>query len=315
MISTIKKSIYSKIIVLAGAILIIAMIIVFTEDTDQNNLAMVEEDIVYRPNVFKDISLEARAVFVWDVNKKEALYAINEDAQLPLASLTKLMTAITAADILPESSIVSIDRDAITKDGDSGLLENERWGFEDLIKFTLMVSSNDGASAIAGVAGLLRSDFPVKGLESEKAFVHEMNEKVKEIGLTQTYFINPTGLDTNEIIGGAYGSARDIAKLLEYAVINNSEIIEVTRHAELNFSSLSNITHTAENTNSSINSIPGLIASKTGFTDLAGGNLVIAFDTGINRPIIIAVLGSTQEGRFRDIEKLVAASLKSVMID
>ena len=54
------------------------------------------------------------------------------------------------------------------------------------------------------------------------------------------------------------------------------------------------------------------IASKTGFTDLAGGNLVIAFDAGLSHPIIISVLGSTQEGRFRDVEKLVTASLMSL---
>jgi len=130
--------------------------------------------------------------------------------------------------------------------------------------------------------------------------------------LTQTYFINPTGLDTNKTISGGYGSARDAAKLLEYAVINMPDIIESTRHTAINFESLSDINHRATNTNSSIDTLPGLIASKTGYTDLAGGNLVIAFDAGINRPIIISVLGSTQSGRFEDIEKLVNASLKSL---
>ena len=139
-----------------------------------------------------------------------------------------------------------------------------------------------------------------------------MNEMAKEIGLTQTYFINPTGLDTNDTVSGGYGSAHDVAKLLEYAVIHTPEIIDSTRYARINFASLSDINHTATNTNSSINAVPGLIASKTGFTDLAGGNLVIAFDAGMNRPIIITVLGSTQNGRFEDIEKLVDASLKSL---
>jgi D-alanyl-D-alanine carboxypeptidase len=52
-----------------------------------------------------------------------------------------------------------------------------------------------------------------------------------------------------------------------------------------------------------------LIASKTGYTDLAGGNLAVAFDAGVNRPIVIAVLGSSREERFSDVEKLASAVL------
>lgn len=311
MLFKLHNNLYAKVIVFLGAIFVIVILTVFTTHNKSSDLVYVEDKVIYRHNYFDDISLEAKAAFVWDVNRKESLYSLNEEAQLPLASLTKLMTAITASDILPESSVVTVDKEALLKDGDSGLLENERWSFKDLIKFTLIVSSNDGASAVASVAGLLKSNFPVKA-ESEKAFVRAMNLKAKEIGLTQTYFINPTGLDINGIISGAYGSARDMAKLLEYVITNNPEIVENTRKSEITFTSLNNIDHTAVNTNSSIDSMPGLIASKTGLTDLAGGNLVIAFDAGLNHPIIVSVLGSTQEGRFRDVEKLIAASLAAL---
>lgn len=304
-------NLYAKIIVLLGAVFMIALIVVFTGD-DTGNIANTEENNVYKPNVFENISLEAKAAYVWDVNKQEELFAINEEAQLPLASLTKLMTAIAAIDILPESSVVTVDEDALAQEGDSGLYANERWDVKDLMRFMLVVSSNDGASAVANVAGLLKSKFPARDGESNKAFVKAMNLKAREVGLDQTYFINPTGLDTNGDVGGGYGSARDAAKLLEYAVISAPEIVEVTRHSSLQFNSLSDISHTATNTNSGIKTIPGLIASKTGFTDLAGGNLVIAFDAGLSHPIIISVLGSTQDGRFRDVEKLVAASLISL---
>ncbi|MEK7589981.1 MAG: serine hydrolase [Patescibacteria group bacterium] len=311
MISKIRKSIYAKIIVLFSAVFIIVALVVFTGSDDNNNIVQTEE-IIYDYDYFDDISIEALSVFVWDVNKQKVLFAIDEDAQLPLASLTKLMTAITAFDILPESSVVTIDETALTEDGDSGLYKNEKWSFKELIRFTLVVSSNDGASALANVAGLLKNSFPNRETDNKKSFVKAMNEMAKEIGLTQTYFINPTGLDTNDTVSGGYGSAHDVAKLLEYAVIHTPEIIDSTRYARINFASLSDINHTATNTNSSINAVPGLIASKTGFTDLAGGNLVIAFDAGMNRPIIITVLGSTQNGRFEDIEKLVDASLKSL---
>jgi D-alanyl-D-alanine carboxypeptidase (penicillin-binding protein 5/6) len=312
MISVIKKSIYAKIIVLFGAVFIISGLVFFTEDDKSETLVQDKQERIYDYNHFDDISVEAQSVFVWDVNKQKVLFSINENVQLPLASLTKLMTAITADDILPKESVVTIDGASLVAEGDSGLYENEKWKFKDLIRFTLVVSSNDGASAVANVAGLFKNNFPSIEEDNKKSFVQAMNAKAKEIGLNQTYFINPTGLDTNQTVSGGYGSARDAAKLLEYAVINAPEIVESTRHTYIEFESLSDINHLATNTNSSIDNVPGLIASKTGFTDLAGGNLVIAYDAGINRPIIIAVLGSTQEGRFKDIENLVAASLRSL---
>ena len=69
---------------------------------------------------------------------------------------------------------------------------------------------------------------------------------------------------------------------------------------------------TDNSTNAFIDKIPNVIASKTGYTDLAGGNLVVAFDAGLNRPIIISVLGSSQEGRFADALKLIDATIKQL---
>ncbi|MDP6388097.1 MAG: hypothetical protein QGG63_02395 [Candidatus Pacebacteria bacterium] len=312
MLSTFLHNLYAKIIVFLGAVFVIALIVIFTGDNPSGSIAEIEDNNIYRLDAFKNISLEAKAAFVWDVNKQKALFTLNEQVQLPLASLTKLMTALIAIELLPESSVIMIDAEALVEEGDSGLIANERWNLSDLLRFTLITSSNDGASAVASIAGLLKTRFPAHDGEGRIAFVKAMNEKVREIGLNQTYFINPTGLDTNGDIGGGYGSARDTAKLLEYAVVSAPEIIDATRYNALQFISLSDISHTATNTNSSINKVPGLIASKTGLTDLAGGNLVIAFDAGINHPIIISVLGSTQEGRFRDVEKLVTASLMSL---
>ena len=65
--------------------------------------------------------------------------------------------------------------------------------------------------------------------------------------------------------------------------------------------------HDAQNTNDALYLIPNLLASKTGYTDLAGGNLTIAYDAGFNRPIIVTVLGSTQQERFSDVVRLVEA--------
>ena len=99
-----------------------------------------------------------------------------------------------------------------------------------------------------------------------------------------------------------------MAVLFEYTLKNHPNILEATRYENLEFKS-TELAYQASNTNPFINQIPGIIASKTGFTDLAGGNLVVAYDAGLNRPIIISVLGSSQDGRFSDTLKLVGASL------
>ena len=102
-----------------------------------------------------------------------------------------------------------------------------------------------------------------------------------------------------------------MAILFEYTLKNYPEILEATRYKNIKFSSAEN-KYSAENTNTIVDKIPNLIASKTGYTDLAGGNLVVAFDAGLNQPIIISVLGSTEEGRFSDMLQLVEASMKFI---
>jgi len=262
-------------------------------------------------NPFDSISLDGVAAFVYDVKANEALFAKNEEMQLPLASITKLMTVLAASTYIEENETITIDYKSLDQEGDSGLFAFEEWKARDLFDFTLLVSSNDGASVLASVAGgtkVIRTGR--EGDTPASAFVDEMNSLAKQIGLSQTYFINETGLDPNEELSGGYGSARDTSKLLEYIILNEPRLVEATAYTSLDFKSNSNYEHTATNTNPIIGSIPGLIASKTGFTDLAGGNLVVAFDAGINRPVIISVLGSSKDGRFSDIEKLVEASLE-----
>lgn len=255
-------------------------------------------------NTFENIQLEARAAYVWDINTRQALYKKNPDTQLPLASLAKIMTAVTISDQVPKGTVVTIDKHALGNEGDTGLLSGEQWRLRDLLEFTLMVSSNDGAEAIASI-----TNSKTLTASSTEPFIEKMNKKAQEIGLTQSSFSNPSGLDTNEHESGAYGSARDMARLFEYALKNIPDALEATTYNDLKITSLSGFIHDAKNTNSSTDKIPALIASKTGFTNLAGGNLVIVFEAGPRKPVVVAVLGSTFDGRFNDVEKLVWATL------
>jgi len=249
---------------------------------------------------FSALRITGKSAYVWDVSNQKALYKKNESQVLPLASVTKLMTALVAQEILDTKEPITIDSLSIKQDGDSGLREGEVFDRLTLSDLVLMSSSNDGAFALASAAGNVL--VPEKGAD---AFVRAMNVRAKEIGLSETNYKNPTGLDISENESGANGSARDMAFLMEYIVQNQPDILSFTTEHTMRIKSENGEYHNAENTNVYTNKIPGLIGSKTGYTRLAGGNLVIAFNVGLDRPIIAVVLGSTQQERFTDILKLV----------
>jgi D-alanyl-D-alanine carboxypeptidase len=265
-----------------------------------SNTSKITKKIDPPITAFTNVSLQAKSAYVWDIKKQKALFAKNADSVLPLASITKIMTADVASELLSATSTISISASDLAQEGDSGLLLNERWTFRKLIDFTLAVSSNDGASAIASTAS--------------PNFIEKMNEKAKSLGLSSMRFYNPTGLDESITQSGAYGSASDVAKLFSYTLQTHPEIFSATRTARFTTSSIDKINHTAVNTDAEINNIPGIIGSKTGFSDLAGGNLAIVYDAGVNYPIIIVVLGSTYDGRFSDMTALVQATNQALSL-
>ncbi len=99
---------------------------------------------------------------------------------------------------------------------------------------------------------------------------------------------------------------------MSYIWENEPGAIAYTDEYKRDFISEDGFLHPAENTNEYVNTIPGLQGSKTGYTELAGGNLAIVFDAGLDHPIAIVVLGSTLEGRFEDVDALVEATYSYV---
>lgn len=268
-----------------------------------------EERVEEKPKIvfdpFLNLELEAKAVYVFDIVKQEVIFEMNENYRLPLASLTKVMTALVAKEFLPNTTLITITKEAIKKEGDDKLLVGEKWKLSSLVDFMILKSSNDGAAAIA----MSVNDILLNG--DENGFIKKMNEIAKNIGMEQSYFFNETGLDLSESVAGAYGSAEDMAKLMIYALKNHPSIMEATQYSQLNLSSLIK-EYTVLNSNNIAASSTGIIASKTGFTDLAGGNLAIIFDVGYMRPMAAVVLGSTYDGRFSDIQKIISATLKKL---
>lgn len=263
---------------------------------------------------YTKLHLKAKAVYVWDIKTHRKLYGYNERSALPLASVTKMMMALVASELLPSNAKVTIAPLDLEEEGDTGLYVGEKWALADLLKFTLVTSSNDGASAIAGVAGAALAPIgtTTNPFTNKKLFIAQMNEKAEDIGLESTHFSDESGLDINSVTSGAYGSARDMSVLFEYILKKHPGLFTPTTYAKVDVRSEDNIVHHVANTNTGVEHVTGIIGSKTGYTDLAGGNLVVVVDIGIDHPVVIVVLGSTRDGRFTDIEQLIDATVADI---
>lgn len=252
------------------------------------------------PVPLEKLTIRAKAAIVYEVNTGKVLYDFNKDEMLPIASITKLMTAYTASLFIPSDAVITIRPQDAETESSAGIIAGERWDLKNLIAFTLVTSSNGGASALANEAQN----------QSQANFVIKMNEIAKEIGLRSTAFRNETGLDIyNNQLSGSYSTPQDIATLYSFIFKNDPTLLENTNKGYLTTYSLDNVKHQAVNTNQIINKIPGLISSKTGTTDLAGGNLAVVFNASPNNPVVAVILGSSAQGRFSEMEKLVRSTI------
>lgn len=272
------------------------------------------KELEEKRHIFEELALEAKAVLVREFSSGAILFEKNADMPLPLASVAKLMTAITLQDVYayaesPFPFSLHIPENAVRQEGDSGLLVNEKFYFDDLIDVMLVNSSNDAAYALAVFAGTLFLGGETDEQGAFNSFIAAMNRKKDELGLFSMYFLNATGLDINKERAGAYGTAKDISSLTALFLNSYPFLFEKTQYDSFNAASNVKV-HTFKNSNVHAVRFPGLVLSKTGFSDLAGGNLVIAVDIGLGRTVIITVLGSSFDGRFSDVEKLYDAAVK-----
>ncbi len=261
---------------------------------------------------FSGLSLRAKAAIVIDIKTGTTLFELNPDAQLPLASLTKVPLVLTVSEVLRNDAVILIPYDTAPAGSAERLAQGEKWKVGDIIDFTLVASSNGGAEILADSANKALYDLYPESSESG-ATLWRMNKLAETLGLTRTYFLNASGLDLSLTQSGAYGSARDMARLFAYAASAQPSLFAGTARNGLVLTSANGQNHTsAFNTNKAEGAIPGLILGKTGYTDLAGGNLAVVFDVGLGETVVAVVLGSTQEGRFEDMQKLVEAARETI---
>lgn len=285
-------------VIIAGSVLLgaIALVSPFLVPKSAPVAALPEEMTVPVVDTYEGTSIEGKAAIVYDLTTKEVLFSKNDKAQLPLASLTKLLTTYAGATSLDKNASVAITSSALSAEGESGLSEGEVFTFSNAARLALVASSNDAAEAIAEAAAQKNAVSGRSLLASAAA----------AIGLPQTYAVNGTGLDVSTTLSGGYGSAYDVAQLAGALISVAPELALATTLSEVSVRSTTGVVHTLPNTNQDVVHVPNMLLSKTGFTDLAGGNLAIVFDSGIGHPVAIVVLGSTHEGRFSDVNELLS---------
>ena len=253
---------------------------------------------------FLNMKLEAKSAVAVDLPSGKVLYELNPDVQLPLASIAKIALVASVADVLnPEEYIVLVNN-AYSIGSADRLEVGERWLVKDIIDYTLLGSSNGGATALAAAA-----DAPLRALYPDakdgEAALFAMNALADQLELGHTYFLNTSGLDEDGAVSGAYGSARDVVKLLARAYAFSKLFSSTAQEKLVVWEAGGTKAAVAFNTNEALPVIPGLILGKTGFTDLAGGNLAIVFEPEPAHPVAVVILGSTKEGRFSDMEEFV----------
>ncbi len=210
----------------------------------------------------KGFSLSAQSAVLYEPESGRFLYEKQADKPRAMASTTKLMTALVAAEILPLEREVTIPEQAVYVEGTAlGLRGGDAITVNDLMIGMLLSSGNDAANALA----LLCSG-------SLPAFSKRMNEKAKMLGMTNSYFVTPSGLDEGEHAS----TARDMA-LLGAAVLKVPALAQICamQKATVRFGNPKRAV-TIKNHNRLLSLYPETIGLKTGFTKKAGRCLVSA---------------------------------------
>ncbi len=233
-------------------------------------------------------TVSAKAALVYDVESSRLLFEKNSQSHVPIASLTKVLTALVAADIFHASDVVTVGKESVkVDDARQDLYAGEHITVGDLIKLMLAASSNDAAYALAAYAK-----------EQGVDFVAAMNEKSRRLEMTDSQFLDPAGLNDQ-----ARSTARDLVKLVR-ATLNQDWLWSPTREKELTLVSQDGMTHAVKNTDQLLGIIPDIIGGKTGNTDEALGCMILLVKIpGKDDTIVSIVLGS--KTRFDDTKALV----------
>ncbi len=204
--------------------------------------------------------ISAKSACLIEAESGRVLYMKNGNQRMPMASTTKIMTAIVALESgIALDTKIKIPKEAVGIEGSSVYLkQDESVSFEMLLYALLLSSANDAAVAIACTVS-----------DSVESFVDLMNKKARELGLVETCFTNPHGLyDENH-----YTTARELAKIMAYAM-KNPDFVKITSCKQIAFKRDGGTSFLLSNHNRLLKTYDGVIGGKTGFTKKSGRCLV-----------------------------------------
>jgi D-alanyl-D-alanine carboxypeptidase len=204
------------------------------------------------------VSVSAQSAVLYQPDTQSFPLEKKADTPLPMASTTKIMTALTALSLLSPDEIVTVPKEAVGIEGSSAYLqENEALTVEALLYALLLQSANDAATTLA-----------IHACGTEAAFAEEMNRLAKDLGLTQTHFENPHGLPSE----GHYTTARELAYIAHAALLD--PLIAKIVSTKVYRATTSLRTLTFANHNKLLRLSSDAVGLKTGFTKASGRCLV-----------------------------------------
>lgn len=242
--------------------------------------------------------ISAKSAIIYDITIDKVLYKKNAKEKLPMASITKIMTAVVALENKKADDKYIVSKESLVGENSMGLSEGEVLSLKKLLYGLILVSANDAAETLAA---------SYKG--GRTAFIKAMNEKAKSLGLKDTNFTNPSGLEGD---GSQYTTSYDLIVITQYALTKFPLFREVV--ATFNYTIEQTNTHKAfylENETNLLTSYPGVKGVKTGYTPEAGLCLVTYLDYSGHK-IIGVILGSNN--RRQEMKDLLDYSLKSIDI-
>jgi len=265
--------------------------VIYADDELEENLEEKElsEVINVASKSIAEPIINSRIGIIYDRKSGKVIWGKNENKRSAMASTTKIMTCIVVIENADLNAEVKVSAKAAGTGGSRlGLKKDDKITIKDLLYGLMLRSGNDAAVALAEYVG-----------KDKEGFANLMNKKAKELGLKDTHFVTPHGLDDPE----HYTTAYELAKIADYALKNEmfAKIVGTKEHTI-------NINGYAKqlcNTNELLGYLQGVSGVKTGFTNNAGRCLV----TSVNRndfEIITVVLGAdTKKIRTADSINLI----------
>lgn len=280
-----KKIFYSILIFL---LILLNFSTVCADDVD-NEVDFEDAIEVTASNVSELPKTNSRRYIVYDRISKSMIIGKNEDVKSAMASTTKIMTTIVILEKADLNETVTVSAKAGGTGGSRlGLKRGDKASVRDLLYGLMLRSGNDAAVALAEHVG-----------GSVKEFAELMNEKAIELGLTNTHFVTPHGLDD----ANHYTTALELAKLTDYAM-NNETFSKIVGTKSITIY-INNQPRQINNTNELLGVLNGVVGVKTGFTNNAGRCLVTETKRN-NMDIITIVLGAdTKKDRTKDSVNLI----------